>query len=90
MSIANQVMNDFSATGGAVGKLTGQVIGAVASKIAAFAGSKAGTIAAAWNEQASAADQHREQEMQAKMMTEDSVNQTMNEDWEDKEDKYGE
>ena len=37
---------------------------------------------AAWNEQASAADQHREQEMQAKMMTEASVDQTMNEDWE--------
>lgn len=78
MSIANQVMNDFSAAGGAVG----QVVGTTASVVLGLIGAKKGIMPAAWNEQASAADQHREQEMQAKMMTESSVDQTMNEDWE--------
>lgn len=81
MSIANQVMNDFSAAGGAVGKLTSQIVGTTASVVLGLVGAKKG-MSAAWNEQASAADQHREQEMQAKMMTESSVDQTMNEDWE--------
>ena len=82
MSIANQVMNDFSSAGGAVGKLTGQVVGKVSSVVLGLVGAKKGIMPAAWNEQATAADQHREQEMQAKMMTEASVDQTMNEDWE--------
>ena len=87
MSIATQVMNDFSAAGGAVGKLTGQVVEKVALTAALLSGNgKMAAMYEAWNAQASAADQHREQEMQAKMMTQVSVDQTMNND---KEDNYG-
>ena len=83
MSIANQVMNDFSSAGGAVGKLTGEVVGKVGSVVAGLVGGKdVKKMVELWNAQASAADQHREQEMQAKMMTEVSVDQTMNEDLE--------
>ena len=87
MSIANQVMNDFSAAGGAIGKLTSQVVGKAVSTVVGLAGGDQATVNAVWNGQAIAADQHRQQEMQAKMMTEVSVDQTMNED---QEDKYGE
>ena len=86
MSIATKAIGKLEPVGGKVGEVAGK-IEEFGDKLSTSSnnildGGLVGRGIQAWNEQASAADQHREQEMQAKMMTQSLFENMMSRNWE--------
>ena len=86
MSIATKAIGKLEPVGGKVGEVAGK-IGEFGDKISTpsnniLDGGLVGKGIQAWNQQAAAADEHKDQEMQAKMMTQSLLESMMSRDWE--------